>query len=155
MKLKLTFSAVLALTAFAANAGPIEDQIKFRQSAYSFIGWNVGKIKAQIVDKPETFNKEEVIAAANAIAAAANSGLGALYGPGTDQGEGWRKTRLKPEFFDKPDEVKKVATDFNREANEFAKVAETGDPVQIKAKFGKLNQSCKACHDSFRARDVK
>lgn len=155
MKSKLALAILLSAATFVATAGPIEDQIKYRQSAYSFIGWNVGKIKAQVVDKPETFSKDEVIAAANAIAAAANSGLGALYGLGTDQGEGWRKTRLKPEFFDKPDEVKKVATDFNREANEFAKVAETGDVVQIKAKFGKLSQSCKACHDSFRAKDPK
>lgn len=89
-------------------------------------GWNTNKIKTQL-DNPDTFNKDEVIAAANAIAAAANSGLGALYGPGTDKGEGWHKTRLKPEFFDKPDEAKKVALQFNLEANEFAKGASTGD----------------------------
>ena len=153
MKSQLVLAIILSAASLAATAGPIEDQIKYRQSAYSFIGWNVGKIKAQVVDKPETFSKEEVIAAANAIAAAANSGLGALYGPGTEHGEGWKKSRLKPEFFEKPNEVKKVATDFNREANEFAKVAESGDILQIKAKFGKLSQSCKACHDSFRAKD--
>lgn len=153
-KLSLFLSSALMINAVLSHAGPIEDQIKFRQSAYSFIGWNTNKIKLQL-DKSETFSKEEVIAAANAIAAAANSGLGALYGPGTDQGEGWRKTRLKSDFFQKPDEAKKLATTFNTEANEFAKVAQTGDPVQIKAKFGKLTQSCKACHDSFREKDPK
>lgn len=100
-------------------------------------------------------NKDEVIAAANAIAAAANSGLGALYGPGTDKGEGWRKTRLKSAFFEKPEEAKKVALQFNLEANEFAKVPATGDVGQIKVKFGKLTQSCKSCHDSFREKDAK
>lgn len=155
MKSKLILAALFSAASFAAISGPIEDQIKFRQSAYSFIGWNLGKIKTQVIDKPEAFNKEEVIAAANAIAAAANSGLGALYSPGTDQGEGWKKTRLKSEFFDKPDEARKLATDFNREANEFAKIAETGDQAQIKTKFGKLGQSCKACHDSFRGKDTK
>ncbi len=154
MHLKVLLCAVLLAQATIATAGPIEDQIKFRQSAYSFIGWNTNKIKTQL-DNPETFSKEEVIAAANAIAAAANSGLGALYGPGTDKGEGWHKTRLKSEFFEKPEEAKKVALQFNLEANEFAKVAASGDPVQIKAKFGKLAQSCKACHDSFREKDAK
>jgi len=153
-KLSLLLTSLALLNASFAYAGPIEDQIKYRQSAYSFIGWNTNKIKSQL-DKPETFSKEDVIAAANAITAAANSGLGALYGPGTDQGEGWHKTRLKPEFFQKPEEAKKVAIAFNLEANEFAKVAETGDPVQIKAKFGKLTQSCKACHDNFREKDPK
>lgn len=154
MHAKVLLCALLLLQESVATAGPIEDQIKFRQSAYSFIGWNTNKIKTQL-DNPETFSKEEVIAAANAIAAAANSGLGALYGPGTDKGEGWRKTRLKSEFFEKPEEAKKVALQFNLEANEFAKVAASGDPVQIKAKFGKLAQSCKACHDSFREKDAK
>lgn len=153
MKIKLALALLLSTATLVATAGPIEDQIKYRQAAYAFLGWNTAKIKAQAIDKPETFSKEEVIAAANAIAATANSGLGALYGAGTDQGTGWKKTRLKPEFFQKQDEAKKLATDFNREANEFAKVAESGDIVQIKAKFGKLSQSCKACHDSFRAKD--
>jgi len=46
------------------------------------------------VDHPETYNKDSVAAAANAIAAVANSGLGALYGEGTDQGIGWKQTVL-------------------------------------------------------------
>lgn len=149
-----TLGAALMLQSLTTLAGPIEDQIKFRQSAYSFIGWNTNKIKTQL-DNPDTFSKDEVVAAANAIAAAANSGLGALYGPGTDKGEGWRKSRLKSEFFDKPEEAKKAALQFNLEANEFAKVAGSGDVGQIKAKFGKLTQSCKSCHDSFREKDVK
>lgn len=154
MKIQVILCALFMLQGVTASAGPIEDQIKFRQSAYSFIGWNTNKIKTQL-DNPDTLNKDEVVAAANAIAAAANAGLGALYGPGTDKGEGWRKSRLKSEFFDKPEEAKKVALQFNLEANEFAKVAATGDVGQIKAKFGKLTQSCKSCHDSFREKDVK
>ena len=154
MNIRVLLCALCMLHGAAALAGPIEDQIKFRQSAYSFIGWNTNKIKAQL-DAPETFSKEEVIAAANAIAAAAHSGLGALYGPGTDKGEGWRKSRLKSEFFEKPEEAKKAALQFNLEANEFAKVAGSGDVGQIKAKFGKLTQSCKSCHDSFREKEAK
>ena len=155
MNSKLTMAIVLGATTIAALAGPIEDQIKVRQSAYAFLGWNSAKIKSQVVDNPETYNKEQVIAAANVIAATANSGLGSLFGPGTDQGVGWKKTEVKPEFFEKPDEVKKLATDFNREANEFAKVAATGGINEIKDKFGKLSETCKACHKSFRVREVK
>ncbi len=154
MLLRAVLGIAFLGVAAVSSAGPIEDQIKFRQGAYTFIGWNTNKIKAQL-DNPDSFSKEEVIAAANAIAAAANSGLGALYGPGTDKGEGFRKTRLKSEFFEKPEEAKKVALQFNLEANEFAKVAATGDVGQIKAKFGKLTQSCKSCHDSFREKEAK
>ncbi|NJD06824.1 MAG: cytochrome c, partial [Methylococcaceae bacterium] len=108
MKTKLILALTLAGATATALAGPIEDQIRFRQSAYSFAAWNLGKIKAQVVTKPDTYNKEQVAAAANAIASVANAGLGALYGAGTEQGIGWQKTRLKPEFFQKTDEAKKV-----------------------------------------------
>ncbi|MFU8787454.1 MAG: cytochrome c [Methylobacter sp.] len=153
MKKKLTLAILLAATASAALAGPIEEQIRFRQSAYSFAAWNVGKIKKQVVTNPETFNKDSVAAAANAIAAVANSGLGELYGEGTDQGVGWKQSRLKPEFFQKKDEVIKVAGDFNAAANELAKVAATGDINAIKEQFGKVSESCKGCHDLIRIKE--
>ncbi len=138
----------------AAIAGKDEDQqIKFRQSAYTFAAWNCGKIKSQVADHPETYNKEQVIAAANAVAAVANSGWSALYGPGTDQGTGWKQSRLKPEFFTKPDEVKQVAVAFNEEANKLAKIAPTGNIGDIKTQFGELGKACKACHDKFRVKE--
>jgi len=153
MKNKLAVAIILATTATAALAGPIEEQIRFRQSAYSFLAWNTGKIKKQVVDHPETFNKEYVAAAANAIAAIANSGLGELYGEGTDQGIGWKQTRLKPEFFQKKAEVTTAANTFNEAANELAKVAATGDINAIKAQFGKVGESCKGCHDLIRIKE--
>ena len=153
-KSKFALAVIFAAVSTAALAGKDEDQqIKFRQSAYSFAAWNTGKIKGQVIDHPETFNKDQVIAAANAIAAVANSGLGALYGPGTDQGTGWKKSRLKPEFFQKQDEAGKVALAFKNEANELAKVAATGDVGAIKAQFGKVGETCKSCHDKFRLKD--
>ena len=39
---------------------------------------------------------------------------------------------------------------FNKEANELAKVAVTGDVNAIKAQFGKRGGTCKGCHDAFR-----
>ena len=153
MKKKLTLAILLAATGTAAIAGPIEEQIRFRQSAYSFAAWNVQKIKSQVVDHPETFNKDSVAAAANAIAAVANSGLGALYGEGTDQGIGWKQTRLKPEFFQKKAEVTVAANTFNEAANELAKVAATGDVNLIKTQFGKVGESCKGCHDLIRIKE--
>ena len=153
MKKKLTLAILLAATGTAAIAGPIEEQIRFRQSAYSFAAWNVQKIKNQVVDHPETYNKDTVAAAANAIAAVANSGLGALYGEGTDKGIGWKQTRLKPEFFQKKEEVTAAANTFNVAANELAKVATTGDINLIKTQFGKVGESCKGCHDLIRIKE--
>jgi cytochrome c556 len=153
MKTNLALAITLAAVTTAAVAGPVEEQIRFRQSAYTFLSWNTGKIKKQVIDHPETFNKDYVAAAANAIAAIANSGLGELYGEGTDQGVGWKKTRLKPEFFQKKEEVTVAANTFNEAANELARVAGTGDIAAIKTQFGKVGESCKGCHDLIRIKE--
>mgnify|MGYP000849660662 FL=1 len=145
----LTFT--LAGTA-AAQMKP-DDAIKFRQSGYTFMSWNMGKLKGMLVDNPASFNKDQAIAAANVIAATANSGMGALYVPGSDKGKGWKETRVKPELFTDKEGVGKVAMAFNKEANELAKVAATGDAAALKVQFGKVGETCKGCHDKFRKED--
>ncbi|HMV04441.1 MAG TPA: cytochrome c [Accumulibacter sp.] len=142
----------LALTTFAGavfaqQALKPEEMIKYRKAGYSFMSWNMGKIKANIEG---TYNKEQVVGAANLIAATANSGMGALYGPGTDKEAGGQKTRVKPEFFKEQDKVRELAMTFIKEANELQKVAATGDAAAVKAQFGKTGESCKACHDKYR-----
>ena len=100
--------ATLVLVGFASGAMAQqtlkpEEMIKFRKAGYSFMSWNMGKIKANL---DGTFNKDQVIAAANLVAATANSGMGALYAPGTDKDIGNEKTRVKPEFFTQPEKVR-------------------------------------------------
>ena len=142
-------AAVLVSLAGTASAQALkpEEMIKIRKSGYSFMAWNMGKIKANVDGE---FNKEQVIAAANLVAATANSGMGALFAPGTDKEVAGEKTRVKPEFFQQQDKVREVAMNFNKEANELAKVAATGDKAAIQAQFGKTGATCKACHDNFR-----
>ncbi|UCV06019.1 c-type cytochrome [Dechloromonas denitrificans] len=137
--------------AFAQQAGAKPEQlIKWRQSVYQVLGWNSSRIKANVDGQ---FNKEEVVRSANTIAALANSGIGALFAPGTETGKGWKETATKPEFFKNQQKVGELAGNFNREANELAKVAASGDSAAIKAQFGKLSQTCKACHDDFKVKD--
>lgn len=147
--LVLTIAAAVAGTALAAPLKP-EEQIKFRKAGYGFMAWNMGRIKNSLEG---TYNKDEVAKAAAAVAAVSNAGLGALYGPGTDKEIGDVKTRVKPEFFAEQDKVKELAMAFNKEANELAKVAATGDAGAVKAQFGKTGETCKACHEKYRKDD--
>jgi cytochrome c556 len=146
---------VVALSATAlahevqAQAKP-EDQIRWRQSAYQVLSWNSGRIKANLEGQ---YNKEDVVKAANTIAALANSGMGALFAPGTEQGKGWHETHAKPELFKEGKRVGELAGNFAREANELAKVAATGDAVAVREQYGKLGKTCKACHDDFKRKD--
>ena len=141
--------AGVAGASFAQQSLKPEDMIKIRKANMNVQAWNMGKIKANL---DGNFNKEQVIAAANVLAATANSGTGALFAAGSDKDVGDQKTRVKPELFDPAhkDKLSEVAMNFNKEANELAKVAATGDVAAIKAQFGKTGGSCKSCHDAFR-----
>ena len=150
MKSKLLLALLaVSLTGTAAAQMKPEDAIKWRQSAYTTMGWSMARIKMNVEG---TYNKDDVIKAANVIQAIANSGMGALYPAGTDKGTGWEATRVKPEFFSNKEGVGKVAMAFNKEANEMAKVAATGDAAAVKEQFGKLGGTCKGCHDDFKAK---
>jgi cytochrome c556 len=151
MKKSIALAAFgIAAFSFAATASAQakpEDQIKYRKAGYSFMSWNMGKIKGNLEG---TYNKDQVIAAANAIAGIANSGMGALYGPGTEKDVGDQKTRVKPELFQNMQEVGRIATEFNAATTKLASAAATGDKAAVQAAFGEVGKNCKACHDKFR-----
>ena len=144
--LTTVLTAGLVAGANAADLKP-EEQIETRQAGYSFMSWNMKKIKANL---DGDYNQPTVQAAAAAIAGIANSGMGALYGPGTDKDIGDVKTRVKPELFTEREKVGEVAVNFIEAANDLAEVAALGEPDEVKAAFGDLGKSCKACHDQFR-----
>lgn len=155
MNIRIFQSALIVLSfgiASLAVAQPsVEDQIKARQSAYTFMSWNMSMIKAQVVDKEMEFNADQVRGWANAIAAAANSGMSAMYSPASVEGTGWKPTRLEPEFFDELDKVGEIAGNFVNEANALAEVAETGDMDAIAEQLKATGESCGACHRNYRA----
>ena len=158
MKFTNIVAATLAIGLSSAAMGQVigkaEDQIRWRQSAYQTMAWNMGRIKANIEG---TYNKDQVVQAANVIQAIATSGMGALFQPDTNTGKGWRDTNVKPEFFkpESKDELGKIAGAYIKEAKEMASVAANGDAAAVKAQFGKLGESCKACHDKFRKEEKK
>jgi len=143
-------AVAVSATAMAQQAPKPENLVKWRQSVYQVLAWNSGRIKASV---DGTYNKDEVIRAANSTAAIANSGLGALYAPGTETAKGWHDTAVKPELFTDGKKVGELAGNFVKEANELAKVAQTGDQAAVKAQFAKLGGTCKACHDDYKKKD--
>ncbi|RAA01948.1 c-type cytochrome [Stutzerimonas stutzeri] len=143
-------AVLLASTAAQAQMKP-EEMVETRQAGYQFMSWNMGKIKAQVVDGKEPYDQAKVAAAANAIAAIANSGMGSLYSPDTTTEQLGKATRLKPDFFQNLDEAGQIGRKFTAAANQLAKVAAEGDQAAIKKAFGDVGGSCKSCHDKFRA----
>jgi cytochrome c556 len=134
----------------AQQAAKPEQLIKWRQSAYQVIAWNNGRIKANVDGQ---YNKEEVVKAANSIAAIANSGLGSLFAAGTETGKGWHETSAKPALFAAGSKAGEYSAAFAKEANELAHLAATVDQAAVKEQFGKLGKTCKVCHDDYKAKD--
>jgi cytochrome c556 len=130
-----------------------ETMIRMRKAGYDFSAWNMSKIRGMVEYSPASFKKDQVVAAANAVAAIANSGMSELYAPGTEKDVGGQKTNVKPELFQERDKVKKLELTYIKEANNLQRVARGGDMKAISVQLGKLVDACSACHDRYRKKD--
>jgi cytochrome c556 len=70
------------------------------------------------------------------------------FGEGTDKG---LPTRAKPEVWKEAPKFKEAADKMQAEVAKLDAAAKSGNLDQIKAAVGGVGQSCKACHDNFRA----
>jgi cytochrome c556 len=70
-------------------------------------------------------------------------------GTGPDVG----KTRAKPEIWQNPQDFAAKLSAFQKASQAFHATAAGGDLNAIHASFANLGQSCKACHDKYRAEE--
>ena len=144
----LAVALVLGCFALTASAQQKpEDMIKVRKAGMSFMSYNLGRIKANL---DGTFNKDEVVAAANVVAATANSSIWNLYAAGTDKDIGNERTRAKAETFLQSDKFGQRSAAMRQEAGELVRIAAAGDAAAVRSQFGKVAGVCKGCHDDFR-----
>ena len=140
----LALAGIAAALPAAAQFAKPEDAVKYRKAAFTVMAAHFGRVGAMVQGK----------APFDAAAAQANIEIATMmsklpftaFGPGTDVGE----TRAKPNIWS--DNAKFVAAAKKME-DEMAKLnaaAKSGNLDQIKAAFGPVGQSCKACHDDFR-----
>src|SRR5690606_17580283 len=139
------------MTAQAEAVSP-EDQSKLRKAGYGYMSWNMGKIKAQVIDQSVAYDQGQILAAARTLDAIANSGMGALYGPGTDRQVGAQQTRVKPEMFDNFPDVAQLSAGLAAATGKLVDAAAADDRAALRTAFAEVGQSCKACHDKYRQR---
>jgi cytochrome c556 len=141
----LTTASLLAAGTASAQFAKPEDAIKYRQSAFTVMAAHFGRIGAMVNNRVPFDAK---MAADNAAIVATMSTLPwAAFGPGTDAGA---PTRAKPEIWREQDKVKAAADKMVAEVAKLDAAAKTGNLDQIRAAFGAVGQSCKACHDAYR-----
>lgn len=141
----LAATALLATPAMAQFQKP-EDAIKYRQSALSVMGTHFSRIGAM------ANGRVPFDAASAADSAAIVQTLSRLpwqaFGAGTDKGE----TKAKPEIWTEQAKFNDAAKAMQGEVAKLNDAAKTGNLDAVKTAFGGAAQSCKACHDAYRAK---
>jgi cytochrome c556 len=126
MKKSRSIVAFIATLAFAVPAVAqfknAEESIKYRKSALTVMGQHFGQIGA-MANGRVPFDAQKAKDDA-ALVRSLSQLPWAAFGPGTDMGE----------------------------LSKLDAAAKTGNLDQIKTAFGAAAQSCKACHDAYRAK---
>ncbi len=141
-------AALISLSApAAAQFAKPEDAIKYRQSALSVMGTHFGRIGAMANGRVPYDAK---VAADNAELVAALSKLPwAGFTPGTESGG---NTKAKPEIWTEQAKFKDNSDKFQAETARLAVASKTGSLDTLKTAFAATADSCKTCHDAYRAK---
>jgi cytochrome c556 len=137
--------AVLALPATAQNK-QAEQAIKYRQAAYTVLGTNFG-IAAAMATGKMPYDAKAFQTRVDRTAYMATI-VPETFGPGTDAGA---PTKAKKEIWSNQAEFQKLMKDMQDKTAALAVAAKTNDLEKIKPAFGAAGQSCKACHDKYKA----
>jgi cytochrome c556 len=150
MKLATAFvlatSTFIFTTAASAQFQKPEDAVKYRQSAFSVMGTHFGRIGA-MVNGRAPFDAKSAQESAH-IVATLSSLPWAAFTPDTEA----LKTRAKPEIWKESAKFKEMSDKTVAEAVKLEAATKTGNLDTIKAAFGAVGGSCKACHDSFQVK---
>ena len=137
----MTVGPLLATSASAQFAKP-EDAVKYRQSALTLIGSHFGRM-APVVKGQAPYDAAQIKANVDVLKT-----LSALpwagFGPGTEGGD------ARPEIWSDAAGFKQKQQAFQDNMVKLSAAADAGDLDKLRAAFGDVGASCKACHDAYR-----
>jgi len=120
----------------------------YRQSYFALLAGNFGPMVAMMKGEIP-WNQEQFTAYSTDLAAVANLKLLRAFQPGSDKGT----TRAKPEIWANMADFESKLGDMRAATAALADAAASGDKDQIKQAFGQTGNSCKSCHDEYKAKD--
>ncbi len=146
----LAAAALLAaapLAALAQTPSKAEQAIKYRQAALTLLGWNITPIAAMMKgEAPFDARKAELHAVRlQQVAPMIVEGFPA----GSESGA---PTKAKPEIWRNMDDFKAKAADMEQATAGLVAAARSGDQKQVGQALGAVGNTCKACHDQYRAK---
>ena len=144
-------AAAVAAVAFAApvvaqNESPGERAIKYRKAIYQVILWNLGPLSAMAQQKAP-YDAEEFAKRAERVNAMSYM-LTEAYPPESASGAA---TRAKAAIWQNRDDFDAKLAAFEQKSAELADVAQAGDFGSSRAAFFEMANTCKSCHDEYRA----
>lgn len=143
-KLSLVFfacSTLLMGTAHSQFQKP-KDAIEYRQSAKFLLGSHFGRM-APVVRGQVEYNAENIKNNVEIVKVLATLPW-AGFGPGTEGGD------AKPEVWSNAKGFEEERNKLMVQIDALSEAANSGDLNKFKAAFGKVGQSCRSCHDTFR-----
>jgi cytochrome c556 len=146
LAITLTASSIAAVSSVMAEErkSPEDAAIEYRQSAFYMIKSHFGPMAAMVKGEKE-FNAEEFTKNAEAVAILSKFPINGFI-EGSNKGH----TEAKDAVWSNMDDFKKKMETFQVEAASLAEVAKGGDMAAIKPQFGKVGESCKACHKEYK-----
>ena len=146
-------AASFAFAAIAADAPPKPrtpaEVVKDRQANYKKIGKAFKAVRDEL-GKPSP--SVEVLQASGKTLDELAPQLPSWFPAGTGP-EAGVKTEALPVIWTKNDDFKKAAANLATQAHAFNVAAQSGKIDDVKAMVPKLGGACKACHDTFKAKD--
>jgi cytochrome c556 len=137
-------ATLIGMSSAHAEFAKPEDAIKYRKSAFTLMANHFSQIGA-VVKGEKPFNAAEVASNAALVETLAKLPW-AAFTPGSEAGD----TKAKPEIWKESDKFKAAAEKLQAETVKLNAAAKSGDLAQVKAAFGGVGQSCKACHDAYK-----
>ncbi|WP_420412338.1 c-type cytochrome [Roseibium sp.] len=120
--------------------------VKERMDAMEAIGGNM-KLAGQMLRGQKPYDAVELSRAAQAIAENSGDKITRLF----PEGSLMPPTEARPEIWQDWDKFAGFSNDMKAAASELAiKAGEGAEKGAVAAVFGKLAQTCKACHEAFR-----
>jgi cytochrome c556 len=118
--------------------------VKFRRSSFTAMTWYYGPMSRMVKGE---MPYDKALFARNAEYVAFLSKLPKDgFIPGSDGGD----TKAKPEVWSKADKFKEANDRMENEAAKLAELAKGGNLDALKEQLGKLQKTCKGCHEDFK-----
>jgi len=137
--------SVMIVGGVYAQFASTDDAIAYRKAAMFMISQHFKRMGAVVQGKAD-YDKPSFAANAAVVRMLATLPWEASLVPGSDKGQ----TTLNSAVFSKTDDFKAIARGFEAAAAKLEASAQSGNMDEIKAQFGAVAGSCKACHSVYR-----